>query len=79
MLLHIQTRKTQEKQESKKEKAKKRNKKVQTLYLKNTKLSILIFTVPLNQIYSQSNKEVISNLITLRSRPENASNKKILT
>ena len=31
----------------------------------------LILTVPLNHIYSQSNKEVISNLKTQRPRLEN--------
>ena len=32
----------------------------------------LILTIPLSQIYSQSNKEVVSNLITQRSRPQKA-------
>jgi len=36
------------------------------------KLLGLILIVPLNQIYSQSNKDVISNLKTQRLRPEKA-------
>ena len=43
------------------------------------KLLGLILTIPLSQIYSQSNKKVISNLKTQRSMPKKASIKRKLT
>ena len=49
---------------------KKRKKKSLELNISKQKLLGLILTVPLSQIYSQSNKEVISNLKTQRSRPK---------
>ena len=51
---------------------KKRKGKKKSLELNTSKQKLLglILTVPLSQIYSQSNKEVISNLKTQRSRPK---------
>ena len=43
------------------------------------KLLGLILTIPLSQIYSQSNKKVIINLKTQRSMPKKASIKRKLT
>ena len=42
------------------------------LNISKQKLLDLILIVPLSQIYSQSNKEVISNLKTQKSRSEKA-------
>ena len=42
------------------------------LNISKQKLLNLILTVPLSQIYSQSNKEMISNLKTQKSRFEKA-------
>ena len=42
------------------------------LNISKQKLLDLILTVPLSQIYSQSNKEMISNLKTQKSRFEKA-------
>ena len=49
----------------------KRKKKKKSLELNTLKQKLLglILTVLLSQIYSQSNKEVISNLKTQKSRP----------
>ena len=56
-------------------------KKKKSLELNTSKQKIvgLFFTVPLSQIYSQSNKKVISNLKTQRSMPKKASIKRKLT
>ena len=57
---------------------KKRKGKKKSLELNTSKQKLLglILTVPLSQIYSQSNKEVISNLKTQRSRPKKVTIKK---
>ena len=55
--------------------AKKRGKKFRT-YTSKTSLTL---TIPLNQIYSQSNTKLISNPKTPRSRPEKVSIRKMLT
>ena len=87
MLLNIQTTKSQAKQtylsinKARKQEGKKKKKtkikaemkeKSLELNISKQKLLDLILTVPLSQIYSQSNKKMISNLKTQKSRFEKA-------